>query len=65
VLVWISPGGFQMNSANMFNANYFMDTDVVLVTFDFRLGALGNVVRETGISFIDVCARKISCHGNI
>ncbi|CAL8109732.1 unnamed protein product [Orchesella dallaii] len=41
VLVYIHGGGFMSGSANVYKGAYFMDEDVVLVTLNYRLGALG------------------------
>lgn len=40
VLVFFA-GGIMHGSGNSFGAQYFMDTDSILVTFNSRLGALG------------------------
>ncbi|KAI9580762.1 hypothetical protein GQX74_013263 [Glossina fuscipes] len=44
VMVWINGGGFQVGEATRdVNApDYFMFKDVVLVTFNYRLGVFGN-----------------------
>ncbi|KAH8337196.1 hypothetical protein KR059_002667, partial [Drosophila kikkawai] len=43
VLVWIYGGGFQIGAAgrDTYSPDYFMKQDVVLVTFNYRVGALG------------------------
>ncbi|KAH8310447.1 hypothetical protein KR044_001377, partial [Drosophila immigrans] len=43
VMVWIYSGGFQVGEASkdIHSPDYFMQKDVVLVTFNHRLGALG------------------------
>ncbi|XP_062123468.1 esterase B1-like [Drosophila sulfurigaster albostrigata] len=43
VMVWIYSGGFQVGEASkdMHGPDYFMQKDIVLVTFNHRLGALG------------------------
>jgi len=45
VMVWIHGGGFISGSgngeSNLYGPNYIMDRDVVLVTINYRLGALG------------------------
>ncbi|KAJ9600064.1 hypothetical protein L9F63_009645, partial [Diploptera punctata] len=43
VMVWIHGGGFCMGSGNIriCGPEYLMNEDVVLVTFNYRLGALG------------------------
>lgn len=42
-MVWIHGGGFTSLSGNtdMFGPDYFMQKDVVLVTFNYRLGPIG------------------------
>ncbi|XP_065216351.1 juvenile hormone esterase-like [Planococcus citri] len=41
VMVWIHGGSFQFGSSEDYNPEYFMDKDVILVTINYRLGALG------------------------
>jgi len=43
VMVWIHGGGFYMGSGNALinGPDYLLAADVVLVTFNYRLGALG------------------------
>lgn len=42
-MVWIHGGGFTFGSANAFlyGPDYLIDENVVLVTINYRLGALG------------------------
>lgn len=42
-MFWIHGGGFISGSSqsDMYGADYFMDYDVILVTFNYRLGPLG------------------------
>lgn len=42
-MVWIYGGGFQFGEANRewYGPDYFMEKDVILVTVQYRLGALG------------------------
>lgn len=42
VIAYIHGGAFVMGSTRIYGAEYFMDQDVVLVTMNYRLGALGN-----------------------
>ncbi|ODM97679.1 Venom carboxylesterase-6 [Orchesella cincta] len=44
VLVFIHGGGFMSGSANVYKGKYFMDEDVVLVTLNYRVGALGKCI---------------------
>ncbi|XP_067638389.1 esterase B1-like isoform X2 [Eurosta solidaginis] len=43
VMVWIYGGGFQIGEAtrDIYAPDYFMERDIVLVTLNYRLGALG------------------------
>ncbi|KAK7870480.1 hypothetical protein R5R35_000752 [Gryllus longicercus] len=41
VMVWIHGGGFTEGSGNDWGPEHFMEHDVVLVTFNYRLGPLG------------------------
>lgn len=41
VLVYIHGGAFAFSSGNDYGPKYFMDQNVILVTFNYRLGALG------------------------
>jgi len=43
VMFWIHGGAFYLghSDSNMFGPDYFMDTNVVLVSINFRLGILG------------------------
>ncbi|XP_046426320.1 esterase E4-like [Neodiprion fabricii] len=43
VMFWIHGGGFEQGSANdeIYGPDYFMGTGVILVTVNYRLGALG------------------------
>jgi carboxylesterase type B len=44
VMVWIHGGGFYIGSGNtdFYGPDHLISEDVVLVTFNYRLGALGN-----------------------
>ncbi len=41
VMIWIHGGGFLIGSGSIYKPDYIMDKSVVLVTFNYRLGALG------------------------
>ncbi|CAL8090407.1 unnamed protein product [Orchesella dallaii] len=41
VLFWIYGGGFQSGTSDIYRPTYFMDEDVVMVSVNYRLGALG------------------------
>uniref|UniRef100_A0A1B6D1F0 Carboxylesterase type B domain-containing protein n=1 Tax=Clastoptera arizonana TaxID=38151 RepID=A0A1B6D1F0_9HEMI len=41
VIVYINGEGFTSSSGNDFGPNYLLDRDVVFVTFNYRVGALG------------------------
>lgn len=47
VLVWVHGGAFNMNfgNKNFFSPDYAMGHDIVLVAFNYRLGALGEYCR--------------------
>ncbi|XP_065216362.1 juvenile hormone esterase-like [Planococcus citri] len=49
VMVWIYGGAFQIGSTREYNPEYFMDKDVILVTFNYRLGALGFFGLNNGV----------------
>lgn len=44
-MVWIYGGSFLRgsNNASLYGPDFFMEQDVVLVTFNYRLGALGTM----------------------
>lgn len=44
VIFWIHGGAFQYGSGTEFGAKYLLDEDVILVTVNYRLGALGNFI---------------------
>jgi len=41
VMLWIHGGGYTIGSGSDYDPVYFMEKDVVVVTFNYRLGALG------------------------
>ncbi|ODM92932.1 Bile salt-activated lipase, partial [Orchesella cincta] len=41
VLVWIYGGVFLMGDSPMYKPSYFMDEDVILVTFNYRVASFG------------------------
>lgn len=41
VLVFIHGGAFMYGAGSLYDASHFMDTDMVVVTFNYRLGPLG------------------------
>ena len=43
VMVVIHPGFFLFGQGAMLHPQFFMDEDVVVVTFNYRLGALGKM----------------------
>ncbi|SPP84094.1 esterase B1 [Drosophila guanche] len=57
VLVWIYGGGFQIGEASrdFYSPDYFMKQDVILVTFNYRVGALG---------FLSLADRDLDVPGN-
>lgn len=44
VLVYIHGGDFMTGTSEIHRAHYFMDNDVVVVTFNYRLGAFGKSI---------------------
>ncbi|CAL8121638.1 unnamed protein product [Orchesella dallaii] len=48
VLVWIHGGNFQTESGNEYGAGKLMDYDIVMVTFNYRLGPFGFLNLEDG-----------------
>ncbi|KAH8250010.1 hypothetical protein KR026_003608, partial [Drosophila bipectinata] len=57
VIVWIYGGGFQFGEASrdMYSPDYFMKQDVVVVTFNYRVGVLG---------FLSLLDRDLDVPGN-
>lgn len=41
VLFWIHGGAFQFGSGMFYGAKYLMDSDVIFVTINYRLGPMG------------------------
>lgn len=43
VMIWIYGGGYQVGEASrdLYSPDYFMQKDVIVVTFNYRLGVLG------------------------
>ncbi|KAK7099063.1 neuroligin-4, X-linked-like [Littorina saxatilis] len=50
VMVWIHGGGYYLGGANFFNGTQLASKGVVLVTINYRLGALGFLSTEDGAS---------------
>ncbi|EFN66414.1 Esterase FE4 [Camponotus floridanus] len=46
VLFWIHGGAFQLGSGTIYGATYLMDSDVILVTINYRLGPMGFLSTE-------------------
>ncbi|XP_078045163.1 juvenile hormone esterase [Augochlora pura] len=49
VLFWIHGGGFMFGTGMEMGAKYLMDQDVILVTFNYRVGILGFLSTEDDI----------------
>ncbi|ODM98280.1 Venom carboxylesterase-6 [Orchesella cincta] len=49
VMVYIHGGLFQNGGSNLYNADYFMDQDVVFVTMNYRLAAFGFLSTGDGL----------------
>jgi len=47
VMVWIHGGAFSLGSgdSSFYGPDYIVEKDVVLVTLNYRLGALGTLLR--------------------
>jgi hypothetical protein len=68
VMVWIHGGGFYMGSGNtqINGPDYLMAGDVVLVTFNYRLGALGKATyRQSRQKLLGSILRNISKRHNL
>ncbi|XP_063223204.1 venom carboxylesterase-6-like isoform X2 [Bacillus rossius redtenbacheri] len=50
VIVFIHGGAFMFGSGDTFGPRYFMDRDVVFVTFNYRLGILGFLSTEDEVA---------------
>ncbi|KAL6428893.1 hypothetical protein ACFW04_008014 [Cataglyphis niger] len=46
VLFWIHGGAFQFGSGMLYNAKYLMDSDVIFVTINYRIGPMGFLSTE-------------------
>ncbi|CAG7786053.1 unnamed protein product [Allacma fusca] len=46
VMVWIHGGAFLFGSAKEYDGEYFMDEDIVLVKFNYRVGVFGFLYNE-------------------
>lgn len=44
-MFWIHGGAFYLGDGNLdsFSPEYFMDKDIVMITLNYRLGALGKI----------------------
>jgi carboxylesterase type B len=40
-MVFFHPGAFEIGRSDDYDAKYFMDADIILVTLNYRMGALG------------------------
>lgn len=49
VMVWVHGGGFTYGSGVTYSPSYFMDEDVIIVTFNYRLGAFGFLSTGDGV----------------
>lgn len=47
-MFWIHGGAFYLShgGSNIFGPDYFMDKNVVLVSVNYRLGALGQILHQ-------------------
>lgn len=46
VIVYVHPGGFVFGAGDIFKPSYFMDEDVIIVSFNYRLGVFGFLSTE-------------------
>lgn len=49
VIIWIHEGAFQRGAGTYTKARYLMDRDVILVTFNYRLGLFGFLSTEDSV----------------
>ena len=61
VMAWIHGGGFNSGSGNKQGPNYMLDRDIVLVTINYRLGALGKGYYKTTFHTKTTCTVKHRC----
>lgn len=47
-MLWIHGGGWFSGAGSHFGADFFMDEDIILVTINYRLGALGFLSFDDG-----------------
>lgn len=46
VLFWIHGGGFINEYGTLYGPKYFMDYGIIVVTFNYRLGAFGKTIND-------------------
>lgn len=44
VMVWIYGGAFITGKSNNFQPDFFLEEDVIVVTLNYRIGALGTII---------------------
>lgn len=44
VIVFIHGGGFMWNYGGVYRPDYIMDKDIIYITFNYRVGPLGNIM---------------------
>ncbi|CAG7835487.1 unnamed protein product [Allacma fusca] len=49
VMVYIHGGGYNSGNGSRYGPDYFMDENVVLITFEFRLGAFGFISTDDDV----------------
>lgn len=49
VIFYIHGGAFQFGTGMLYGPKYLLDKDVILVTFNYRLGPLGKLNRRVAI----------------
>jgi carboxylesterase type B len=59
-MVWIHGGGWLSGSGGtqMYGPQYLLDKDIILVTFNYRLGILGTLKRLNHLLYV----QYTNCH---
>jgi len=57
-MVYIHGGGYADGNGSRYGPQYFMDEDVVLITFQFRLGPFGTLCFSLLYKFIIMDAKQ-------
>jgi carboxylesterase type B len=58
-MVYIHGGGWLAGTGSNYQPTYLLDKDVILVTFNYRLGPLGmNPLAKACFFLVKMCVRK-------